>query len=61
MSGEMTKDKIAVCIDNRNYTKKLTLGKEYVVKSSYYGKLLIENDHGFNEYVPVEKFKQKNK
>jgi len=39
--------------------KKLTPGKEYLVKSAYYGKLLIENDHGISEYIPVEKFKQK--
>jgi hypothetical protein len=60
MSGEiLTKNKVAICIDNRNYAKKLTPGKEYLVKSAYYGKLLIENDHGISEYIPVEKFKQK--
>jgi hypothetical protein len=60
MSGEtLSKNKIAVCINNRNYTKKLTLGKEYLVKSSYLGRLLVENDHGLREYIPVEKFKQK--
>ena len=61
MSGEaLTKDNVAVCIKNRNYTKKLTLGKEYLVKSSYYGRLLVENDHGIKEYIPVEMFKPKN-
>lgn len=59
MSGDLPKGRIAVCINNSRHTKKLTLGKEYLVKSSQMGKLLIEDDNGFSEYFAANKFKLK--
>jgi hypothetical protein len=59
MSGDLPKGAIAVCINNTRYTKKLTLGKEYLVKNSQMGRLLIEDDNGFIEYFQADKFKVK--
>jgi hypothetical protein len=62
MSGEtLLKGDVAICINNNRFTKKLTVGKEYLVKSSHYGKVLIEDDHGLIDYFPSQKFKEKKK
>jgi|GEM_PF-6308139 len=57
MSGEIfLKGDIAVCINNNRCRKKLTAGKEYLVRSSHFGKLLITDDNGFRDYFPAEWF-----
>ena len=59
MSGETPKGNIVICINNSRYTKRLTIGKEYLVKGANMGRLLIEDDNGMSDYFRDEMFKLK--